>query len=117
MGGSMASPDALELLARFGEDGRPVAGGQSLVPMMNLRLARPAHLVDINALPLDRIEFDGLVMRIGALVRHERYFGEPRIKTHFPAFLDAVHWIGFARQQRKTNKNRRWELELGRSSW
>lgn len=85
---------ALELLARFGEDGRPVAGGQSLVPMMNLRLARPAHLVDINALPLDRIEFDGGIMRIGALVRHERYFGEPRIKAHFPAFLDAVHWIG-----------------------
>lgn len=86
--------DAVRLLAEFGDEGRPIAGGQSLVPMMNLRLARPGHLVDINALALDEIEFDGGVMRVGALVRHERYAGDPRIAEHFPALLDAVHWIG-----------------------
>ena len=86
--------DAVRLLAEFGDEGRPIAGGQSLVPMMNLRLARPGHLVDINALALDKIEFDGGVMRVGALVRHERYTGDPRIVEHFPALLDAVHWIG-----------------------
>lgn len=86
--------DAVRLLAEFGDEGRPIAGGQSLVPMMNLRLARPSHLVDINALALNDIEFDDRVMRIGALVRHERYAREPRIAEHFPAFLDAVHWIG-----------------------
>jgi len=86
--------DAVRLLAEFGDEGRPIAGGQSLVPMMNLRLARPGHLVDINALALDKIEFDGGVMRVGALVRHERYAGDPRIAEHFPALLDAVHWIG-----------------------
>jgi carbon-monoxide dehydrogenase medium subunit len=86
--------DAVRLLAEFGEEGRPIAGGQSLVPMMNLRLARPGHLVDINALPMTDIEFDGRTMRIGALVRHEEYGLDPRIGKHFPAFLDAVRWIG-----------------------
>lgn len=86
--------DAVRLLAEFGDEGRPIAGGQSLVPMMNLRLARPSHLVDINALALNDIEFDGNLMRIGALVRHERYASDPRVAKHFPAFMDAVHWIG-----------------------
>ncbi|MFC5384783.1 FAD binding domain-containing protein [Aquamicrobium segne] len=85
---------ALELLHEFGEDGRPIAGGQSLVPMMNFRLARPAHLIDINRLPLSGIEIDGPVLRIGALTRHIAYFDNPLIARHFPAFLDAVHYIG-----------------------
>lgn len=85
---------ALALLAEFGDDGRPLAGGQSLVPMMNLRLARPAHLVDINALPLTGIERRGDVLHVGALVRHHRYLSDPLIAAHFPAFLEAVHWIG-----------------------
>jgi len=86
--------EALSLLAEFGEDGRPIAGGQSLVPMMNLRLARPEHLVDINSLELDKIERTGDTLSLGALVRHERYFNAPLIAEHFPAFLDAAHWIG-----------------------
>jgi len=85
---------ALALLAEFGEDGRPLGGGQSLVPMMNLRLARPAHLVDINGLPLDFMAVEGDVLRVGALVRHERYLNEPVIGERFAAFRDAVQWIG-----------------------
>jgi CO/xanthine dehydrogenase FAD-binding subunit len=85
---------ALELLAEFGEDGRPIAGGQSLVPMMNFRLARPGHLIDINRLPLDKIDIVGSALRVGALTRHEAYFDNPLIAEHFPAFLDAVHYIG-----------------------
>jgi CO/xanthine dehydrogenase FAD-binding subunit len=85
---------ALSLLAAHGEDGRPLAGGQSLVPMMNLRLARPAHLVDINGIGLDTIKQDGEVLRIGALVRHERYVREPLISKHFPVFLEGVRAIG-----------------------
>lgn len=85
---------ALALLAEFGEDGRPLGGGQSLVPMMNLRLARPAHLIDINALPLDTVEVAGSTLRLGALVRHRRYFDEPVIRDRFPAFYEAVQWIG-----------------------
>jgi len=85
---------ALELLQEFGDEGRPIAGGQSLVPMMNFRLARPAHLVDINKLPLNEIEVDGSLLRIGALTRHIAYFDNPIVSKHFPAFLDAVRHIG-----------------------
>ncbi|MGU3576156.1 FAD binding domain-containing protein [Brucellaceae bacterium C25G] len=84
---------AYQLLAEFGEDGRPLAGGQSLVPMMNLRLARPNHLVDINRLPLNKIELKADYLRIGALVRHHEYADNPHIKAYFPAFEEAVHWI------------------------
>ena len=62
-------PEALALLARHDGAAQPLAGGQSLVAMMNLRLARPRHLVDINDLPLGEIEQVGDVLRIGALVR------------------------------------------------
>src|SRR5262249_15962857 len=54
------------------QDGRVLAGGQSLVPIMAFRLARPAHLVDINGVDaLRRLEVDGDALCIGACVRHE----------------------------------------------
>lgn len=64
--------EAVELLAELGDDAKVLAGGQSLLPLMALRLGRPAHLVDIGRIgALDRIEVaaDGAVS-IGALVRH-----------------------------------------------
>lgn len=63
--------DALKILKDADFDGRVLAGGQSLMPMLNLRIADPAVIVDINRLPdLDRIEEDGDTLHIGALVRH-----------------------------------------------
>ncbi len=85
---------ALSLLAQFGDDGRPIAGGQSLVPMMNLRLARPLHLVDINGLALCDIDQQDNVVRIGALVRHETHLRDPLIARHFPALVEGVRAIG-----------------------
>lgn len=66
---------ALDLLAAHdGEDSRVLAGGQSLVPMMALRLAFPGHLVDINRIAaLDVIEARGDVLYIGALKRHHDF--------------------------------------------
>ena len=62
--------DALRRLAELGESGRPLAGGQSLVPMMNFRLARPAHLVDLNGVPeLDFIRVGNGELCIGAMTR------------------------------------------------
>ena len=62
--------DAVGALARAGDDGKVLAGGQSLIPMLALRLARPAVLVDINRLPgLDGIREASGVLEIGALVR------------------------------------------------
>lgn len=67
--------EAVALLAQLAdEDGRVLAGGQSLVPTMAFRLARPAHLVDINGVAgLDRVAVEGDRLRIGACVRHVRF--------------------------------------------
>lgn len=66
---------AVALLAEFApQDGRVLAGGQSLVPTMAFRLARPAHLVDINNVAsLDRLAIDGNELSIGATVRHAAF--------------------------------------------
>ena len=59
--------EVLELLVQFGDDGRVLAGGHSLVPLMKLRLAEPAHLIDINAIgSLRGIREEGDVIVIGA---------------------------------------------------
>lgn len=65
--------EALAVLAEHGDEARPLAGGQSLVPMMNLRLARPSVLVDINGLDangIGGIRMEGRRISLGALVRH-----------------------------------------------
>jgi carbon-monoxide dehydrogenase medium subunit len=69
--------DALANLAEFGpQDGRVLAGGQSLIPMMAFRMARPAHLIDINTVAgLDRLAVEGGVLSIGACVRHAAFHG------------------------------------------
>jgi aerobic carbon-monoxide dehydrogenase medium subunit len=70
----MSVEDALSVLADSGDDAKVLAGGQSLVPSMNFRLARPAVLVDINGLrELDYIRTDDGTLRIGALARHIRF--------------------------------------------
>ena len=63
--------ETLELLARLGEDAKVLAGGQSLVPLMSMRLAAPAALVDVNHVPgLDGVDVDDHGVRVGALARH-----------------------------------------------
>jgi aerobic carbon-monoxide dehydrogenase medium subunit len=71
-------------------DGRILAGGQSLVPMMAFRMARPAHLIDINDVEgLDRLAIDGKVLRISACVRHAA-FHRPVAPGPTGALLSAV---------------------------
>ena len=66
--------ELLALLAAHREDGKILAGGQSLVPVMNFRLARPAHLFDLNGIAeLDFVRADGGTLRIGALARHAAF--------------------------------------------
>jgi carbon-monoxide dehydrogenase medium subunit len=87
--------EALALMERYGADGRVLAGGQSLVPAINMRLATPAALIDINRLPgLDGIslEPDGLV--IGALARHEAVEASPLVARHAPLIAQAMPHVG-----------------------
>ena len=67
--------EALKILAQVApQDGRVLAGGQSLVPIMAFRLAKPAHLVDINEVAgLDKIVSDGKFLTVGACVRHAAF--------------------------------------------
>lgn len=63
--------EALALAAQYGDDARVIAGGQSLAPMMNMRLAQPDHLIDINGIDgLSQIRSDNGSVEIGALTRH-----------------------------------------------
>lgn len=65
--------EALEVLAELGDAGKVLAGGQSLVPLMSMRLAAPPHLVDINHLSeLDTVEVTDTHVRVGAIARHSR---------------------------------------------
>lgn len=71
-----------------------IAGGQSLVPMMNYRLAQPEHLIDINRLSeLDYIRDDGDTIRIGALARHAMIQSSPVIAKTVPLMAHAYEWI------------------------
>jgi carbon-monoxide dehydrogenase medium subunit len=83
--------DALANLAEFGpQDGRVLAGGQSLIPMMAFRMARPAHLIDINAVAsLDRLAVEGDVLSVGACVRHAA-FHRPVVEGPTGALLSRV---------------------------
>jgi aerobic carbon-monoxide dehydrogenase medium subunit len=83
--------DVMAKLAELGPlDGRILAGGQSLVPMMAFRMARPAHLIDINSVVgLDRLAVDGDVLSIGACVRHAA-FHRPVVSGPTGALLSVV---------------------------
>ena len=72
---------------------RLLAGGYSLVPMINLRLARPEHLIDINELGLDKIENVKGAIRIGALVRHHQLLHDPIIADRLPLYREAASHI------------------------
>jgi carbon-monoxide dehydrogenase medium subunit len=86
--------DAIDLLGTLGADAKVLAGGQSLIPLMKLRFAAPAHLVDINRLEgLDRIEEVGDELHIGALVRHNTLAANDLIRTRYPAIAAAAPQI------------------------
>ena len=92
--------DATALLAELGDDAKVIAGGQSLVAMMNFRLARPGHLVDIAGLRelayLGVDANDGGAVRIGALTTHHAVeISSPRqLGAGFDVIRDAMAWVG-----------------------
>jgi carbon-monoxide dehydrogenase medium subunit len=90
-----ATDEAIAMLAEYGFDAKILAGGQSLIPMMSLGLARPAVLVDIGRIAsLDRLEL-GQDLAIGALVKHRAFEGaDPTIEAAVPLMTAAAPWIG-----------------------
>jgi carbon-monoxide dehydrogenase medium subunit len=87
--------ETFDLLDRYGDEGRLLAGGQSLVPALNMRLATPHAVIDINRLPgLDGIRLapEGLV--IGALARHQAVERSPLVREHAPLLALAMPHVG-----------------------
>lgn len=89
--------ETVQLLAELGPDAKILAGGQSLAPMMNFRLARPSDLVDINRVSgLDYLRRDADGLHIGALTRHRtvEMTRDPAVRDGFGVLSRAARWIG-----------------------
>lgn len=86
--------EALTILDELGSDGKVLAGGQSLIPLLNMRLAAPAALVDIERVEgLDTVEVTDEHVRIGARVRHARVHRDDRIADALPLLRQALAWV------------------------
>jgi carbon-monoxide dehydrogenase medium subunit len=87
--------EAINMLSSFGEEAKLLAGGQSLIPLMKLRLASPRVLIDIGRLGgLAYMRDDEACLRIGALVSHAGVLQSPPIGARYPLIADAVSMIG-----------------------
>jgi aerobic carbon-monoxide dehydrogenase medium subunit len=90
-------PRAIELLSQYGDEARALAGGQSLIPLMKLRLSTPGVLVDLN--PISGLEYvsqsDGW-LALGALARHADVAGSELVRSRVPMIHDAVLLVGDA---------------------
>jgi carbon-monoxide dehydrogenase medium subunit len=83
--------EALELLHRYGEDARVLAGGQSLIPMMKLRLVSPRCLIDVNRIAsLTGSSSDDDRIMFGALCRHAEVATSPVVRARLPLMTDAA---------------------------
>jgi aerobic carbon-monoxide dehydrogenase medium subunit len=91
--GSLA--EALDLLAGDGDDLTVLAGGMSLLPMMNLGIVRPTKVLSLNRVPeLTQVTERGGEIVIGAMVRHHRVASDPLIQRHAPLLAAAARVVG-----------------------
>jgi aerobic carbon-monoxide dehydrogenase medium subunit len=87
-------PEAIALLQQYGDDAKILSGGQSLIPMMKLRLARPGYLVDINRIAgLSHIKEEGGFLKIGGLTREAELEASPVVRAKYPIIIDTAHVI------------------------
>jgi carbon-monoxide dehydrogenase medium subunit len=87
--------EALALLERYGGDAKILAGGQSLVPLLNFRLSRPAALIDLNRIPsLAYIRSHDGEVRFGAMTRQRTVEFSPVVAERVPLLTEATRWVG-----------------------
>jgi carbon-monoxide dehydrogenase medium subunit len=87
--------EAVALLARYGGDAKVLAGGQSLMPMLNFRLTRPAALVDVNRIPaLAYLREDDGTVALGAMTRQRTIEFSPVVARRLPLLHEATRWVG-----------------------
>src|SRR6516165_9372942 len=86
--------EAIALLQQHGDQAKILSGGQSLIPMMKLRLARPGYIVDINRISgLAYIKEDGGFLKIGGLTREAEVEASPLVRSKYPILLDTASVI------------------------
>jgi carbon-monoxide dehydrogenase medium subunit len=87
-------PEAIAFLQRYGDDAKILSGGQSLIPMMKLRLARPGYLVDINRIAgLSHTKEEDGFLKIGGLTREAELEASPVVRAKYPIIIDTAHVI------------------------
>ena len=89
--------EAVSLLAAHGEEAKLLAGGQSLMPMLNLRLAHPELLIDINPADDRPPSLDGNILRLPALTRHRVLLEHDLVREHCPLLAEAIRYVGNVR--------------------
>jgi aerobic carbon-monoxide dehydrogenase medium subunit len=88
-------PEAIAFLQQYGDDAKILSGGQSLIPMMKLRIARPAYLIDINRIAgLSYIKEEGGFLKIGGLTREAELESSPVVHAKYPILVDTTQVIG-----------------------
>ena len=92
-----SADEALQLLATHGEDGKVLAGGQSLVPLLNFRLAGPEHLIDLNRIgSLAGIRRSDGKLTIGAMTRQAALERSGIVREHWPLLTEALSYVAHA---------------------
>ena len=89
--------EAIEALDEFGEGSVILAGGQSLVPMLNLRLVQPRIVIDINGVTTNGPEVRAGWLKLSALTRHAQILSDPVVAGAAPMLVDAVRHVGNVR--------------------
>jgi aerobic carbon-monoxide dehydrogenase medium subunit len=87
-------PEAVAMLQQHGDEAKILSGGQSLIPMMKLRLARPGFLIDINRIAgLSYVKEEGGYLKIGGLTREAELEASPVVRSKYPILSDTAHVI------------------------
>jgi len=87
-------PEALGLLGQLGDEAKIMSGGQSLLPLLKLRLARPTHVIDIGGIAgLDYIKEEGGFLKIGALVHEAGLEASPLVRSKYAILVDTARVI------------------------
>ena len=87
-------PEAIALLQQYGDDAKILSGGQSLIPMMKLRIARPAYLIDINRIAgMSYVKEEDGHLKIGGLTREAELESSPLVRSKYPIIVDTTRVI------------------------
>src|SRR5580700_11336483 len=87
-------PEAIAMLQQHGDEAKILSGGQSLIPMMKFRLARPGFLIDINRIAgLSYVKEEGGYLKIGGLTREAELEASPVVRSKYMILFDTAHVI------------------------